>query len=208
MGKSGTVLGIIGMILAAGAIGFAFVVWNGQNTTNSDLDDLTDELNDLQSELNDLESNFNNLTKTIVVGIWDALDDNLDYAPYNLQNDWLFELGDNKLNNTDYISVSNTNTRITLLKSGWYRIHISVLLSSISPSSYYRVRLLKDGAIESYLDILATSSTIDSSWYYINSYTFVFSDGTNYIEIEASSTYDTTPSNDDYNQLTIEYVAI
>ena len=194
MGSGGKTLGIIGIILAAGAIGFVFVVWNGQNTTNSDLDDLTDKLN--------------NLTKTIVVGIWDALDDNLDYAPYNLQNDWLFEFGDNKLNNTDYISVSNTNTRITLLKSGWYRIHLSVLLSSISPSSYYRVRLLKDGAIESYLDFLATSSTIDSSWHYINSYTFVFSGGTNYIEIEASSTYDSTPSNDDYNQLTIEYVAI
>ncbi len=194
MGSGGKTLGIIGIILAAGAIGFTFVVWNGQNTTNSDLDDLTDEVN--------------NLTKTIVVGIWNVLDDNLDYAPYNLQNDWLFEFGDNKLNNTDYISVSNTNTRITLLKSGWYRIHLSVLLSSISPSSYYRVRLLKDGAIESYLDFLATSSTIDSSWHYINSYTFVFSDGTNYIEIEASSTYDSTPSNDDYNQLTIEYVAI
>ena len=204
MGKSGTALGIIGIILAAGAVGFTFVVWNGQNTTNSDLDDLTDEVNNLIGLSNSTE--INNLTRTI--GIWNALNDNLDYAPYNLQNDWLFEFGDNKLNNTDYISVSNTNTRITLLKSGWYRIHISVLLSSISPSSYYRVRLLKDGAIESYLDILATSSTIDSSWHYINSYTFVFSDGTNYIEIEASSTYDTAPSNDDYNQLTIEYVAI
>ena len=204
MGKSGTALGIIGIILAAGAVGFTFVVWNGQNTTNSDLDDLIDEVNNLIGLSNSTE--INNLTRTI--GIWNALDDNLDYAPYNLQNDWLFEFGDNKLNNTDYISVSNTNTRITLLKSGWYRIHLSVLLSSISPSSYYRVRLLKDGAIESYLDFLATSSTIDSSWHYINSYTFVFSDGTNYIEIEASSTYDTAPSNDDYNQLTIEYVAI
>ncbi len=206
MGSGGTALGIIGIILAAGAIGFAFIVWNGQNTTNSDLDDLTDEVNNLTGLSNSTE--INNLTKTIVVGIWDALDDNLDYAPYNLQNDWFFEFGDNELNNTDYISVSNTNTRITLLKSGWYRIHISVLLSSISPSSYYRVRLLKDGAIESYLEFLATSSTIDSSWHYINSYTFVFSDGTNYIEIEASSTYDSTPSNDDYNQLTIEYVVM
>jgi len=204
MGKSGTALGIIGIILAAGAVGFTFVVWNGQNTTNSDLDDLIDEVNNLIGLSNSTE--INNLTRTI--GIWNALDDNLDYAPYNLQNDWLFEFGDNKLNNTDYISVSNTNTRITLLKSGWYRIHISVLLGSISPSSNYWLGLLKDGAIESYLDFLATSSTIDSSWHYINSYTFVFSDGTNYIEIEASSTYDTAPSNDDYNQLTIEYVAI
>ena len=206
MGKSGTVFGIIGIILAAGAIGFTFVVLNGQNTTNSDLDDLTDEVNNLIGLSNSTE--INNLTRTIVVGIWDALDDNLDYAPYNLQNDWLFEFGDNKLNNTEYISVSNTNTRITLLKSGWYRIHISVLLGGISPSSSYRLELLKDGTIESYLDFYATSSTNDSSWHYIDSSAFVYSNGTNFIEIETFSTYDSTPSNDDYNQFTIEYAAI
>ena len=80
MGSSGTALGIIGIIIAAGAIGFAFFVWNGQNTTNSDLDDVTDQLNDL-------ESDFNSLTKIIVIGIWDDLDRNQDYAPHNLPND-------------------------------------------------------------------------------------------------------------------------
>ena len=48
MGRGGTALGIIGIILAAGAMGFTFVVWNGQNN---------------------LESDFNNLTRTIVVGV-------------------------------------------------------------------------------------------------------------------------------------------
>ena len=185
MGRGGTALGIIGIILAAGAIGFAFVVWNGQNTTN-------------------------NLSRTIVVGIWDDIDSNLDYAPYNLQNDWLFEFGDNKLNNTEYISVSNTNTRITLLKSGWYRIHISVLLGGISPSSSYRLELLKDGTIESYLDFYATSSTNDSSWHYIDSSAFVYSNGTNFIEInEYSSSDDFAPStNDMYHQFTIKYITV
>ena len=230
MGSGGKALGIIGIILAAGAIGFAFVVWNGQNTTNSDLDDLTDEFNNLTEvfnnltdefnnltevfnnltdEYNNLESDFSNLTRTIVVGIWDALDDNLDYAPYTVQNNWLFEFGDNKLNNTDYISVSNTNTRIALLKSGWYQIHISALLGGISPSSNYWVRLLKDGAIESYLDFYSTSSN-DSSWHYIDLSAFVYSNGTNYIEINGySSSDDFLPStNDIYNQLTIKHVAI
>ena len=58
MGRGGTVLGII---LAAGAIGFTFIVWNGQNNTN-------------------------NVTKTMVVGIWDALEDNKDFFPYSFQN--------------------------------------------------------------------------------------------------------------------------
>ncbi len=195
MGSGGTALGIIGIILAAGAMGFAFFVWNGQNTTNSDLDDLQEQLD--------------NMTRPIVVGIWDALDANLDYAPHNLANNWLFEFGDNKLNNTDYISVSNTNTRIALLKSGWYRIHISVLLSGIDPSNSSKLILLKDGATESYLDYYVTS-TDDSSWYYIDLSAFVYSDGINYIEINERYSYtdDFSPStNDMYNRFIIEYIA-
>ena len=138
MGSGGTALGIIGIILAAGAIGFAFFVWNGQNTINSELDDLRDELN--------------NLTGNIAVGIWDNLDENLNYVPHNSQGNWLFEFGDNNLSNTDYISVSNSNTRITLLKSGWYRIHLSVLLEGMSPATWYYIILYKNGVIESYLD--------------------------------------------------------
>ncbi len=64
MGSSGKALGIIGIILAAGATGFAFFVWNG---TNSDLDDLKDQLNNLTDEFNDLESEFSNLTKEIIL---------------------------------------------------------------------------------------------------------------------------------------------
>ena len=199
---SGTALGIIGIIIAAGAIGFAFFVWNG---TNSDLDDLTDQLNNL-------ESDFNNLTQTIVVGIWDALDDNEDYAPYNSQHDWLFEFGDNNLSNTDYISVSNGDTRITLLQSGWYRIQLSVYLDSINANDIYEISLLKDGAIEWDLFRLDTSFTIESSYHYVDSSAFVYSDGTNYIEINALSLggdyFNPDTTYDGYHHFTIEYVAI
>jgi hypothetical protein len=184
MGRGGTALGIIGIILAAGAIGFTFVVWNGQNTTNS-------------------------LTRTNVVGIWDSLADNQDYPPYNLQNDWLLEFGDNSFNNTDYVSVSNTNTRITLLKPGWYRIHLSVLLTGIDPNRNYRIRILKDGAIEFDLDFYHTALTVVSTYHTIDSSAFVYSDGTNYIELNGDANDDfMVPSNDLNNQLTIEFVTI
>ncbi|MFX1596735.1 MAG: hypothetical protein ACFFBK_11805, partial [Promethearchaeota archaeon] len=80
-------------------------------------------------------------------------------------------------------SVSNTNTRITLLKSGWYQIHLSVLLAGISPSSIYKLRILKDGVTESFLDFYQTAVTIDSNYHSIDSSAFVYSNGTNYIEI-------------------------
>ncbi len=183
MGKGGTALGLIGIILAAGAIGFAFVVWNGQNAING-------------------------LTMTKVVGIWDAFEENQDFAPHNLQNNWLFEFRDNNLSNTDYISVSNTNTRITLLKSGWYRIHLSVMLSDIGPSSIYVITIYKNGVIELFLDRYETLSTNVAWFYNIDSSAFVYSNGTNYIEISGSSNNDFQFSIDLYNQLTIEYVAI
>ncbi|KKK44987.1 hypothetical protein LCGC14_1653640 [marine sediment metagenome] len=35
MGKGGTVLGLIGIILGAGGLFFGFVAWNGQNNISS-----------------------------------------------------------------------------------------------------------------------------------------------------------------------------
>ncbi len=232
MGSGGKALGIIGLILGAGAIGFAFVVWNGQNTTNSglnsDLDDLTDvlnnltdqlnnitnefnnltdQLNNITNEFNNLTDYFNNLTRIIVVGIWNAFDENQDFAPHTYQNDWLLEFLDNKLNNTDYISVSNTNTRITLLKSGWYRIHLSVLLAGLGPSNVYLITIFKDGAIEFQLERYETG-TSSVGYYNIYSSAFVYSNGTNYIEINGLATANFYVSLDVYSQLTIEYVVI
>ncbi len=187
MGKGGTVLGLIGIILAAGSIGFTYIVWNGQNTSN-------------------------NLTGTIVVGIWDEIDDNEDYAPYNLNDNWLFEFGAHNLSNTDYISVSNTNTRITLLKAGWYRIHLSVLLGDMDLSADYYITMLKDGDIEFYLEFYDTVSA-SVGWYYtIDSSAFVYSNGTNYIEINGYASGDPDGfgivSVNTNNQLTIEYVIL
>ncbi len=202
MGRGGTALGIVGVILAAGAVGFTFIVWNGQNIDNSNL----------KADLNDLIDEFNNRTRTLVVGVWVGLVDNYDYSPHNLTNDWLFHFGVNNLSNTDYISVSNNNTRITLTKSGWYRIHLSLLYWFISPNFLYKTSILKDGAIEFVLDRLVTNSTVDSYWHDIDSSAFVFSNSANYIELNGFSNGDDdfNPYIDaahDYNQLTIEYVA-
>ena len=111
------------------------------------------------------------------------------------------------MNNTAYISVSNTNTRITLLKSGWYRIHLSVLLWGVSPDSSYWIELLKDGVRELYLDRYEQSTTVDSVMYSVDSSSFVYSNGTNYIEINGEADDDFWANTDDtFNQLTIEFV--
>ncbi len=47
MGKGGVVLGLIGIILAAGSVGFAFFVWNSQNSIQSELDELSPTSQDI-----------------------------------------------------------------------------------------------------------------------------------------------------------------
>jgi hypothetical protein len=190
MGRSGTALGLIGIIIGAVGVGFAFIAWNDQKI---------------------LASDFNNLTGTIIVGIWDNLDENLNYAPHNSQGNWLFEFGDNNVTNSHYITISKTYTRISLVKSGWYRIHISVLLEGMSPSNVYWIVLYKNGVIESYLDFYETPSTIPTTYDFLKLSTFVYSNGTNYIEIVGaclSGGFQIWEVDPDYNQFTIEYVVI
>ncbi|HDZ19301.1 hypothetical protein LCGC14_0918070 [marine sediment metagenome] len=212
MGRGGTALGIIGIIIAAGAVGFSFVVLNGQNITNSDMGDLIDELNNLTDELNNLTDELNNLTRTNIVGIWDALADSQAIPPHNALDDWLLEFGDNSLSNPNYIFVSNSSTRITLLKPGWYRIHLTVLLVSMNPSNLYFTVLLKDGVDEFVFDTYETSLAMNSGYHSIDSSAFVYSNGTNYIEIRGTSAFgddfNVPISNELYNQLTIEFVAL
>ncbi len=234
MGSSvGTALGIIGIIIGAGAIGFAFFVWNGQNTTNSDLksdiDDLTDQLNnmapptnttgstDLTDEFNNLTAAFNNLTaafndlpKTIVVGNWEGLARNIAAnLAFVLESHWLFRFHTNTYSNSDYISISNINTRITLLTAGWYRIHIATYLFELSPPDDYSIEIYKNGNNEFILYTFATV-TGDPNYFYVDSSAFIYSDGTDYIEISGQSSGDSflPETGGASNRFSIEYVDI
>lgn len=72
-----------------------------------------------------------------LVGIWDGLDDNLNYDPHNTSSNWLFQFLNNSYIDSEYVSVNNTGTCITLLKQGWYKIKISVLLQNLdAPDAY------------------------------------------------------------------------
>ncbi|KKL78175.1 hypothetical protein LCGC14_2027460 [marine sediment metagenome] len=186
MGKGGAVLGLIGIILGAGGIAFGYFIWIGQN---------------------------NNLTQPKVVGVWDGLTRNTDYPGFDQTHTWLFEFTDNEFNNSVYISVSNNNTRITLLKPGWYRIHLSALLNGLEPSNgfsqRYFIALLKDNSLIEYLYSLWTPSG-SKGFNNVDSSTLVNSDGANYIEIRGTSSPQddfNIYSTDSFNRFSIEFVS-
>jgi len=233
----GTALGIMGIIIGAGAIGFAFFVWNGQNTTNSDLksdlDDLTDQLNNLNgptnitgstnmtaafnnltaafnnltAEFNNLTAEFNDLPRTIVVGNWEGLARNMAAnIGFPLVSNWLFELQAGTHYNSYYINAFSPITRIYLVTAGWYRIHLSTLLYNLDPGNYYSIEIFKNG-INSFVLYIFDINSGDPDNFYVDSSAFIYSDGTDYIEINGK-----TGSDDFYpissNRFTIEYVAI
>ncbi|KKK44988.1 hypothetical protein LCGC14_1653650 [marine sediment metagenome] len=113
------------------------------------------------------------------------------------------------MNNTGYIFVENSNTRITLLKPGWYQIHLSTELNGLDPGIHYYLRMLKDHSLEMYIyhfDTLTSTNDL-----YIDTFGFVYSDGTNYIEIGARCDSATTNAfgigSNNLNQFSIEFIS-
>lgn len=142
-----------------------------------------------------------------IVGIWDDLDQNIDYAPYTLDTSWLVELKDNSYIDSNYINVINTGTRVTLVKTGWYRIQINMLLSDLTTPSVYRLVLLKNGITESIMVRYYCPSGVGT--YHLNAHGYVQSDGDDYIEMrvysDPSDNFYLT-SSPDLNQFSIEYI--
>ncbi len=143
-----------------------------------------------------------------LVGIWDNLDENTDYSPYNHDTDWLVELSDNSYVDLSYITVTNTGTRLTLIKAGWYKIQITMHLTSLLTPSIYRLELLKNGYSEFIMVRYKCPSGITSYQFHANGY--VLSGGDDYIEMRVYS----DPSmnfylleSPDLNQFSIEFVA-
>jgi hypothetical protein len=143
----------------------------------------------------------------ILVGLWDELDYNTDFTPYITTYNWLLEYRENRINNSDYFSVSNNNTRITLLKPGWYRIHLSMELWSIDANQTYLIIILKNGVQEFYLLYHKASATPEPAYVSFDSSAFLYSNGTDYFEIRGYGFGDPFfVGGQIYNQLTIEFV--
>ena len=54
MGKGGTVLGLIGIILGAGGIGFGYFIWTGQATIKTNLTDTQNTQGNMATDITDI----------------------------------------------------------------------------------------------------------------------------------------------------------
>ena len=145
----------------------------------------------------------------IIVGHWESLSLDIDNPDFNTGNDWLIEVGDDKIENSDYLilnqSAQHSNTRFHLIKSGWYRVNIHLLLSGVSSAAgWYRLYVLKnDSVILFALYEVSINQNIQ-----VNRQFYISSDGSDYYEFNCYNSIDNffIEGQQSFNQLTIEYV--
>jgi len=145
-----------------------------------------------------------------LVGLWDGLAKNKDYLPYTSDTSWLIEFSDNQFNNSDHISLSYSNSRFKLLKEGFYKITLLLLLETVNVNvnSIYYISLVRNSTLEHYFGRIAIAANPISSYFQIESSLYVKSTGLDYFVIRCyclGDTFFTIANTQTYNQLSIEY---
>ena len=147
-------------------------------------------------------------TTCVVVGIWDRLYKNKNYAPYDTDQQYLISVDGIEVNNSDYFFLNRSNTRFHLIKSGWYRVNLLLTLIDISGTTDVYFRAYKEGSTAVAFAYTYNATTNDSDFLTMEGQFYIYSDGSNYYDFYVTSllmTSDVAPNND-FNQLGIEYV--
>ncbi len=145
-------------------------------------------------------------TTCVVVGIWDRLYKNKNYAPYDSDQTYLIRVDDIEVNNSEYFFLNRTNTRFHLIKSGWYRVNLLLTLINIPGTADVYFRALKEGST-TVAFAYRYNVTTDGNYLTMEGQFYIYSDGSDYYDFYISSgmTSEVAPNND-FNQLGIEYV--
>lgn len=145
-----------------------------------------------------------------LVALWEDLDENKDYSPYTDDDDWLIELEDNQYIDSDHISLSQGNTRFTLLKEGFYKINLRLILAQISPDSIYWIDLLRNTTFVQCFERIVANDDVYNQYYHSSSSLYINSSSIDYFMIRvhcSSDPYIVVPVDGyEFNQLSIEYV--
>lgn len=192
-----TIFGIIALIIGATGLGVGtYSVVNFQIIEGSPGQDGQDG--------NDGEQGLPG-TIGIVVAIWESLFRNMEFTPHTTVTDWLIEVDDIQVNNSNYFDLSRNNTRVHLNISGWYRVSIMTNIYWVGGGGLLYLDVLKEGVVHQrvYRQIYDPDEGI---YYSFNNQFFISSNGTHYYEFNFhNANSDLTPVQI-HNQLGIEYV--
>lgn len=143
-----------------------------------------------------------------LVGLWDNLSENFDTPPYTTASDFLIAYDNVVTLDTDYITVHN-ETRFYLPVAGIYRININVMLNSLLTNKVYWVVLMRNTSFFEFFERIGIENPMITPFYYSKGSVYVNVTGglDTYYEIYVYGTGTTgIDSNENFNQLSIEYV--
>ena len=143
-----------------------------------------------------------------LVGLWDDLAKNKEFAPFTTDSSWLIEFDNNQFNNSNHIEVSNNNTSFKLLKEGFYKITLLLRLDGVNPDRVYWVYFLRNNLYDHCFARVAISDNPGSSAHQIESSVYVKSTGLDNFSIRCYSTGSDAFEIgylQNFNQLSIEY---
>ncbi|MHA1878504.1 MAG: hypothetical protein ACTSUC_18840 [Promethearchaeota archaeon] len=140
-----------------------------------------------------------------LVGLWDDLTKNKEFAPFTTDASWLIEFDNNQFNNSDYISVSNNNTSFKLLREGFYKLTLLLYVNDLDPSATYCFYLYRNNSINHCVAKIA-HPTDDN--HQVESSIFIKSTGLDNFFIRTYCTDDTSfaiATTQSFNQISFEY---
>jgi len=141
-----------------------------------------------------------------VVGLWTNLS-RVMYGSYNTSDNWLIGVNNTQILKSDYVALSNNNTKFTLEVTGWYKVHLSLVLVNLTLNNEYYINFNRNNKLEFSLAKFNSTRTIYSV---INLYQFIYFNSSDFFEINCNSSdsfnVGTTELYQNYNQLSIEYI--
>lgn len=134
---------------------------------------------------------------------------NKSYGSFTLDYNWLLSASGYYKTNSKYVTISNTSTRFTLVKSGWYLFNLNLLLKNMSVDDNYRLLIRKNGAAFKYIMRWNGRSGFNDNYFLVNRSIMLSSDGDDYYEFNfvcdnASANFEVNTSAT-YDSLSLEY---
>jgi hypothetical protein len=144
-----------------------------------------------------------------IVGQWESLSRDTSNPDYSDNYDWLVEVDDMRIMNSEYVTVDQTppfqNTRFHLVKIGWYRIDVNILLTGITTGGIYAFILFENGELNLYIEYFRNADTNEA----VNTRFFIYNNGSDYFEMNLRALGDsdfTVTTVQTYNQMLITYI--
>ena len=135
-----------------------------------------------------------------VVALWETI------TRSGPTDDFILSFSSIQLNHSNYFSMSNGNTTITLTRSGWYKFTIRTMLIGLTTTDDYYFNIEKNGAFSNALLYTSNPPTISRC---ITAVAYVESDGNDEFIFRCfdigADPFGVTPTQK-YNQLALEFV--